>query len=166
MTKKFAYSVKQTKLAINLSAILGWAAVALPICFSNPSLLIPSAILGLPIAFVASWVVAAPVMKRLMKNSVSWFAAARWGGTIAFYIALISIFLGRIRGCQQRNDQTSFSQYGGGDYVREIDGVLTNYGWLYLGQSTLIFVFIGVCIALVLRLIIGPGNVDRDTDKD
>lgn len=55
-------------------------------------------------------------------------------------------------------DPNSYSQVGGGEFTRSIDGILTPYGWLLLGQSVAIFIAGGVAIALFLRAVIGPGR--------
>lgn len=150
------YTRKQWKRAVNLSAVLGWLVIAVPISAgtSNAGLL---QFVGLPIAFLASWLVSAPILKRLMRKNVSWFQAVLWGGAITFLIALTSIAIGRFRGWMQSVDSSSFSQIGGGDKIREIDGILTSYGWLILAQNTAMFVAAGMVIALVVRLAIGPG---------
>lgn len=159
------YTRKQWKRAVNLSAVLGWLVIAVSISAgtSNAGLLqfvgimIWAATVGLPIAFLASWLVSAPILKRLMRKNVSWFQAVLWGGAITFLIALTSIAIGRFRGWMQSVDSSSFSQIGGGDKIREIDGILTSYGWLILAQNTAMFVAAGMVIALVVRLAIGPG---------
>ena len=50
------------------------------------------------------------------------------------------------------------SVISGGEYVRAIDGIPTPYGWWKLAESSALFVLIGVCIGLVVRWRIGPGN--------
>ncbi|WP_260081423.1 hypothetical protein [Phaeobacter inhibens] len=161
-----AYTRKQWKRAVNLSAVLGWLSIAVPISAGMNSagllqffsILIWAAAIGLPIAFIASWLIAAPILNRLMRKNISWFQAAIWGGAITFLIALASIAIGRFRGWIQSVDPSSFSQLGGGDTVREIDGILTSYGWLNLAQNTATFVAIGMVISLVVRFAIGPGG--------
>jgi hypothetical protein len=57
---------------------------------------------------------------------------------------------------QANHDPNSSYQFGGGDFVRDIDGILTSYGqWAEL-QDTIRFVLIGAVVALVGRKIIGP----------
>jgi len=161
-----AYTRKQWKLAVNLSAFLGWLVIAAPISAgtSNAGLrqffgiMIWAAAIGLPIAFLASWLISAPILKRLMRKNISWFQTVFWGGAITFLIALVSVAIGRFRGWLQSVDPNSLSQLGGGDKVREIDGILTSYGWLNLVQNTAIFVAFGIAISLVVRFVIGPGR--------
>ncbi|MEP2716141.1 hypothetical protein [Pseudophaeobacter sp.] len=165
-TAEHAYTRKQWKRAVNLSAFLGWLSIAVPISagMSNAGLfqffgiMIWAAAIGLPIAFIASWLISAPILNRLMRKNISWFQAAVWGGAITCLIALASIAIGRFRGWRQSLDPSSFSRLGGGDKVREIDGILTPYGWLNLAQNTAIFVAIGIVISLVVRFAIGPGD--------
>jgi hypothetical protein len=107
-----------------------------------------------PIAFGASWVISAPILKRLMQKKITWVGAAVWGGLITFLIALVSIIIGRLYGLMRI---PSF-QLGGGDKIREVDGILTANGWLMLGQRTAGFVAVGVLIALLVRAVIGPGR--------
>lgn len=156
-----AYTRKQWKRAVNLSAVLGWLVIAVPISAgtSNGGLLqffgimLWAAAIGLPIAFLACWLISAPMLKRLMRKNISWFQAVLWGGIITFLIALASIAIGRLRGLANMQP----SQLGGGDKVREIDGILTSYGWLLVAQNTVMFVAAGVAIALIVRFAIGPG---------
>ena len=160
------YTRKQWKRAVNLSAVLGWLSIAVPISAGMSSagllqffgIMIWAAAIGLPIAFITSWLISAPILKRLMRKNISWFQAAIWGGAITFLIALASIAIGRFRGWMRSVDSSSFSQLGGGDEVREIDGILTSYGWLILAQNTAMFVAAGIVISLVIRFAIGPGG--------
>ena len=112
-----------------------------------------AAAVGLPIAFFASWLISAPMLKRLMRKNISWFQAVLWGGVIAFLIALASIAIGRLHGLATMQP----TQLGGGDKVRVIDGILTSYGWLVVAQNTAMFVAAGIAIALIVRFAIGPG---------
>jgi hypothetical protein len=156
MTGQGKYSQKQFSRAVNLSAVLGWACVAVPMALqSNLGVLIWAAIIGLPISFLCCWVIGAPVLKRIMQKEISVFGAALGGGLIAFLIALVSIVLGRYRGWRQSLNPNVGSQLGGGEYIREVDGILTAYGWLMLGKSTAMFVAAGVFVALIVRLYIG-----------
>jgi hypothetical protein len=161
-----AYTRSQQTLAINLSAFLGWLAVSVTITsgmgggsLSNTlGLMIWAAVTGLPIALATSWLIGAPILKHAMRSSITWVGAAFWGGIITFLIALLSIVVGRFRGWMQSINPNSFSQLGGGDKVREVDGILTPYGWWLLAQTTSLFVLAGVVIALIVRAVIGPGR--------
>ncbi len=157
-----AYTREQWKRAVNLSAILGWLVIAAPISAGTSNagflqffgLMVWVAAIGLPIAFLASWIISAPILKRLMRKNTSWFQAILWGGVITFFIALASIAIGRLRGLATKQP----SQLGGGDKVREIDGILTSYGWQVVAQNTAMFVAAGIVIALIVRFAIGPGR--------
>lgn len=157
-----AYTREQWKRAVNLSAILGWLVIAAPISAGTSNagflqffgLMVWAAAIGLPIAFLASWIISAPILKRLMRKNISWFQAMLWGGVITFFIALASIVIGRLRGLATMQP----SQLGGGDKVRVIDGILTSYGWQVVAQNTAMFVAAGIVIALIVRFSIGPGR--------
>lgn len=161
-----AYTRKQWALAVNLSAVLGWLVVATAssagVLHGGLSqffaIMIWAAAIGLPIAFLASWLISAPILKKLMQRNILWVQAAFWGAVITSLIALAFISIGRLKGWIQSLDPNSFSQFGGGDKVREIDGILTSYGWLILAKNNSLFVLAGVVIALVVRLAIGPGR--------
>ncbi|MEM8553213.1 MAG: hypothetical protein AAGF71_00160 [Pseudomonadota bacterium] len=155
MSTKLAYSRKQLVRAVNLSALLGWACISIPIALqSNIGVLIWAAILGLPIAFLCCWLIGAPILKYAMKKEMGWLGAIYWGGAIAFVIAIVSIALGRHRGWRQSLDPNFYFQFGGGEYVREVDGMLTSYGWLMLGKSTLMFVSMGAIVGLLVWWIV------------
>jgi hypothetical protein len=150
---------------VNLAAVLGWTVVtALSLYPSDPALipqrlaLVPwAALFGLPIAFIACWVVAAPILARVMRRSISWFSAAGWGAILGALIAAVGLAIDRLFALRAANDPNFGYQIGGGDFVQEIDGVLTSYGWWVKAQGFLYYVLIGVAVALVLRWIIGPG---------
>lgn len=82
MTQTRAYTNGQFVFAVCLAALLGWAAVALPATFSyaarstsitgNLSYLLWAGIIGLPMAFISSLVVAAPILWRLMAHRIGW----------------------------------------------------------------------------------------------
>lgn len=124
----------------------------------SAGVMIWAAVIGLPIAFAVSWLIAAPILKRMMRSPITWLRAASSGAFVAFIIALVSIVMGRLRGWMQSMNPDSFSQRGGGDRIQEVDGILTTYGWLVLGQRTAVFVLAGAFIAILIRAIIGPGR--------
>ncbi len=162
MEETDAYSHRDWVRAVNLSGVLGWLFVSAPITWGTSGgsllnflgLMVWAAAIGLPIAFGASWVISAPILKRIMRKKITWIGAAVWGGLVTFLIALVSIAIGRLYGLM---GSASF-QLGGGDKIREVDGILTAYGWLMLGQRTAVFVAVGVMIALLVRAVIGPGR--------
>ena len=125
----------------------------------NLGVLIWAAIIGLPISFLCCWLIGAPVLRRIMCKEINFYGAALGGGFIAFLMAFVSIVLGRYRGWRQSLNPNVGSQLGGGDHIREVDGILTTYGWLMLGKSTAMFVAVGDIVALIVRLCIGkPAN--------
>ena len=148
-----------------MSALLGWTCVALPVAIeSNIGVLIWVAIVGLPISFLCCWLIGAPVLKHIMRNEISWAGAVLWGGAIAFFMARAGIIIGRLLGWRQSLNPNFNSQIGGGDYIREVDGILTTYGWLILGKSTIMFVALGAAVALLVRWRIGkPANSTENT---
>ena len=119
-----------------------------------------AAIIGLPIAFLLTALVGAPVLKRVTLRAISWLRAAISGAYIAAMMAGISIVIGRFRGLVESYDATSYSRIGGGDYTIEVDGILTAYGWYLLGLRTGLFIAFGAIIGLLVRVVIGPGRKD------
>jgi hypothetical protein len=146
--------------AINWAALLGWASFALEYLFQtgNPFGLLFFALYGLPISFALVWSLAGPVVWLAMRRSVSWFNALALGVSAAAVMAAIG-FTWKFWSRWQANHNPNFSyQSGGGDYVRDIDGILTSYGqWMEL-QETVRFVLIGAIVALAVRKIIGPAR--------
>lgn len=153
-------------MAVNTSAVLGWLVVAGPISAGINGggflqffgALIWAAAIGLPVAFAMSWFVAAPILKRVMRKNITWLRAVTWGATIGFCVALVSTIIGRLRGFSLWLNPDAFTQLGGGDKVREIDGILTTYGWLMVTHNAALFIAASVFIALLVRAIIGPGR--------
>lgn len=158
------YSEAERKRAMVWSALLGWAGVTVielrgaefwpTVLFGLPL----AAIFGLPIAFCMTWLVGGPILRRLMRQPVRWLQAATWGAVIAVIIAIVSIMIGRFLGWMESIDDSRGSQWGGGDFVRSVDGVLTPNGWLIVGQNTAIFMGIGALIGLAVRALVGPGT--------
>jgi hypothetical protein len=141
-----------------LSAFLGWAVVtAMQLghgtWFQLLGLLPFAAIIGLPIAFLVSWVLVGPILRRIMRKPVTWTWAAVWGSIIAAILAAISIVIGRLNGYRISQDP-SFNFWNG----RQDDGILTPLGWQLLAQDTAVFIAAGAGIGLVVRHIIGPGR--------
>jgi hypothetical protein len=166
-----AYRRRDFVAAIIISAVLGWVAITAWVLMpgeapvSQKIALLPwAAVIGLPIAFVACWAVAGPILWRLMQRPISWRRAAGWGALTALAIAGVGLVIDRINGWRVSVDPNSSYQIGGGDFVQEIDGVLTPYGWLVEAQGFLGYVLIGTIVALVVRLIIGPGSKIATTE--
>ena len=159
MSQSSAYSRKEWVRAVNISAVLGWSCVALPFVSEMGVSILPlAAIFGLPVAFIVCWVIVAPILKRLMRHAISWTSAAIWGAVASTIIASVFIAINRFRGWRQSLDPNSYSQLGGGEFIKSVDGILTPYGLQSLAQNTVIFVLLGVGIALVIRMFMGPGR--------
>jgi hypothetical protein len=158
-----AYAPGDRRKAIVTAALFGWLGVTVlelrhanggEILFFLPFF----AIIGLPIAFLSVWLIGGPILRLAMRHPINWVKAAAVGALIATIIAAISIVLDRLNGLRAYNDPTFHFQLGGGDYVREVDGILTPYGWLLVAQNTAIFIGLGAAIGLVVRATLGPGN--------
>lgn len=158
-----AYSSRQIRRAINGAAVLGWLAVAGPILWPRPELIVFVAPVGLPIAFAACWLFGAPILRRVMRRPVTWRGGAGWGAVNSGAMAAVAVAFGRLRGWLQSRNPTSWSQIGGGEFVQSIDGVLTPYGWQVLARDTGLFILLGVAIALILRALIGPGQAAQQS---
>lgn len=155
----FAYSRKEWARAVNLSALFGWAAVSCPFVFETGLGLLPyAAVFGLPVAFLACWLIAAPILKRLMRRPISWRQAAIWGAAIAITIRISGIVIGVLHGLFGSLTGRFSSQIGGGDFVRSIDGIPTLCGWIVILRSLAFVALFGALIALILRAVIGPGK--------
>ena len=152
------YSPADRKRALVWSALLGWAGVtarelreaewwqilgALPF----------AAVIGLPVAFMFTWLVGGPILRHVMRHPVSWLQAAAWGVLIATLIAAISILIQRLNGYRISRDPT-FDFWT----AREVDGILTPLGWRWLAIDTVVFIMLGAMVGLVVRRLIGPGN--------
>ena len=171
MTDHLMYSRNQWIRAVNSAALIGWACVSVPTAILvGPVVLLYATVFGLPIAFLCCWVIAAPILKRLMRREITMGRAAFWGGLIAFLMSLLSLAVERYQGWQTSFDPSRASNFSGGTswidgqfVVTEVHGMLTAYGWLMAAQSTLIFVAMGVFVAVVVRLLIGePTGNSRD----
>lgn len=157
------YTSRQRNRAVNLAALLGWLVITGPLLLSAPRMIFWVAIIGLPIAFLACWIVAAPVLTYVMRRPISWLRAATWGATISALMAFIYILASRLNGWRQSLNPNSWSQIGGGDKIRSIDGILTPYGWQALAQSAAIFILFGVVVAVIIRALIGRGNQTKNS---
>ena len=120
-----AYSRRQFRRAVNGAAVLGWLAVCAPLLWHRPELIVLVALIGLPIAFSACWLIGAPILRGVMRHPVSWLAAVGWGAVISGAMAAVAVAFGRLQGWLQSRNPMSWSQIGGGDYIQSIDGVLT-----------------------------------------
>jgi hypothetical protein len=162
--QKGPYSPRQLRSALSLSALLGWAAVTIAIYPGTSFLgILPfAAVIGLPIAFLLTFLVGGPVLRRLTQAPVGWRQAGIAGARIAALIAAVSIVVGRFLGWVQWMDPSRHSQLGGGDFVVEVDGILTAYGWYLLGLRTVLFIALGAAIGLAVRLVIGPGRAAEE----
>jgi len=162
MTDHLAYSRKQWARAVNLSALIGWACIVLPlVVLTGPATLVYGAIYGLPISFLCCWVIGAPILKRLMRREITLVRAAFWGGGIALLISLLGTAIERYQGWRESLDP-SISSSSGGKYLVEVNGILTPFGWLMVAQSTAVFTVLGVFVAVLVWSFIG----DPDSCSD
>jgi hypothetical protein len=163
MGKTGTYTERERRFMINAAAVIGWMVIT---AFSFQALgpegvlfFLPfAAIIGLPVAFLACWLIGAPILARMTRRSLSYPRAALCGGLISVSISIVSIMIGRFLGWMESIDDSRSSQFGGGDFVRSVDGILTPYGWLVVAQNTAIFMGIGALIGLVVRALVGPGT--------
>lgn len=158
MEEERAYTKRDLRRAVNASAILGWFVISAPFVSEIGISLLPlAALIGLPIAFISCWVIAAPILWRVMREQVSWLFAMLWGAVISATMATVSIVAGRLNGLAISRDPNRSFQLGGGEYIKEVDGILTSYGWWILFQQTMLFILAGAIIGLIMRTIIGSG---------
>lgn len=153
-----AYTGADRRRALILSALLGWAVVTILQLGQGtwPQILglLPfAAVIGLPIAFLVTFLLVGPILRRVMRRPVTWPRAATWGAIIATIIATISILIGRLNGYRISEDPT-FNFWT----AREVDGIVTPFGWKMLALDTGTFILAGAGIGLLIRLIIGPGR--------
>jgi|GEM_PF-3231341 len=130
------YTRSQVARAVNLAAVMGWAAVSVPVAFTtlNPPLWFASVVIGLPIAFALCWLIGAPVLKRIMRKEVSWTAAALWGIIISTLIFSVQVL-----------------------FNYSISGAPTPFGWRVMIADLAVFLLKGMMIGVVVRWAIGPG---------
>ena len=140
MTQWPAYSRKQWVHAVNLSALLAWALISLPLSAATGlSMLAYTAIFGLPTSFICCWLVGAPILKRIMRKPISAPKAAATGSGIALALALLYI-AGLFVDWIISNDRNVF---------------FTGSDWLFLAQFTAIFMGFGAVVALFVWFVIG-----------
>ncbi len=158
MSDAYAYTRKEYVRAVNLSGVSACTlmlASAIPAAGWDIVGAIPFAFLfGLPIV----WITVGPILYYRMRSQVTWMAAA----TLGTGIGLLLVSLGFLRGQSRRryaaeNDSFNY-QLGGGDFVRDIDGTLTEYGWQVLIQNNVLFVIMCLLCALIVRYSVGPGR--------
>jgi hypothetical protein len=153
------YGPKDVNDATNLGALLGWLFYTVYSLSGLDSIvlaffwLLIFAVVGLPIAFLSSWLIARPVLSRIMRRPVGPAKAAFAGAGIAAVMAAISIVIGRLNGYRISQDPTFNFRTG-----NEVDGILTPDGWKMLALDTTFFVLGGAIVGLLVRLIIGTGR--------
>jgi hypothetical protein len=156
------YSRRDLHKAVIASAILGWLWVTLySVNFDLrylPLLLPLAAIVGLPIAFIATYLIGMPILWSVMRKSVTYQRAALGGGLIAALMAMASTAIGRYMGWRQSLNDNHGGQVGGGDYVQSIDGILTPYGWWVVLRDSMLLIAVGMVIGVLMRAWIGPGR--------
>jgi hypothetical protein len=156
------YGPAEVNDATNLGALLGWFFYTV-YCLSGLDSFVLAffwllifAVVGLPIAFLACWLIARPILMRIMRGPVSRAKATLVGAGIAAVLAAISILISRLNG-YRISQEPKFNFRTG----REVDGILTSYGWKMLALDTLLFIAAGAVVGLLVRLIVGPGRSPR-----
>ncbi len=160
------YTDSDHRKAIVVSALLGWTGLTVMELYgasaSQLQFYLPFfAAIGLPVAFLSVWLIGGPIIRRIMARPVGWLRAALGGASVATVLAVISIVIGRLNGLRICYDPSYNFTLGGGDFVREVDGILTSYGWLLLARNTAFFIALGACVGLLVRVAIGPGRDSR-----
>ena len=98
-----------------------------------------AAIFGLPTSFICSWLVGAPILKRIMRKPISAPKAAATGAGIALVLSLIYI-AARVVDRIVSNGPNGF---------------FTGASWLLLAQITAAFMGFGAIVALFVWFVIG-----------
>ncbi len=108
-----------------------------------------------------------PILNRLTRHEIALGSAAFWGGLFALFFALLWTAVERYQGwwaSLDPNGSTNFSGgtgFGGGFVVTEVNGILTTHGWLMVALNTLVFMAIGMLVAVLVWSFIGeplPGS--------
>ena len=163
MKEADAYSRNNWIWAVNLSGFFGWAVVVTPIAYQlcNGTLqnvlevLIWAAAIGLPIAFGVSWIITAPILKRVMRRRQTWKGAMLWGAAIAAVIYILYfclyalIFFG---GAEQAQYPNLASR------LEEADHEISVSYWLSRTTPLVLFTLQGAVIGAVVRWAIGTGS--------
>ncbi|WP_319544959.1 hypothetical protein [Ruegeria conchae] len=162
------YSQRDLACAVKLSALLGWVGViGVPLLSNsynrgwNPDsvyLVFWYALFGLPISFLTCWLLVKPFLRIMMRRQISYVRAAIWGAGIAATLIALRLAIRFFRSGRMSQDSKSSSSFGDGFGTISVNGVLTDYGWWLFAKNSLNFVVICILAALVVRLIIGPGN--------
>lgn len=160
VTSSAPYTRRDRIRAINWSALIGWGYFAATYLISTGNIggLPFFALWGLPIVFAITWLIAGPILWWLIRGPISWFAAACWGAAISGLMALLGLGWSRFQGWQASHNPNFHYTIGGGDFVQDVDGVFTPYGWWVAVQGSLQFVLLGIAVALIVRAIIGAGE--------
>jgi hypothetical protein len=151
------YTRSDRIFVISSSALIGWAYFSAKYLVGGGSIggLPFFALFGLPVAFAVTWLIAGPILFWFIRTPVSWYGAACWGAAISGLMALLGFGLARFQGWQASQNPSWNYTIGGGDFVQDVDGVLTPYGWWIALQTALEFIMLGIVVALIIRAIIG-----------
>jgi hypothetical protein len=154
------YTRRERVRAINSAAVIGWAYFAAKylIEYGNYGGLPFFAIYGIPVALAVTWIIAGPILLWLVRGPVSWLAAICWGAVIAGLMATIGFSIHALLRWNASANPNFHYQSGGGDFIRDVDGVLTPYGWSMQIEGAVEFTIVGTIVALVVRAIIGRGK--------
>jgi hypothetical protein len=135
------YTRRDRAKAINWAALLGWAAFALEYLLRSGNFfgLVFFALYGLPISFGLVWLLAGPLVWLAMRRTVSWLGALGLGIGASGIMAGIG-FTWNYWSRSQANQNPNFGyQTGGGEYVRDVDGILTLSCCRFRGHRVKVF---------------------------
>lgn len=153
------YTKRDVSYAVNCSAIAAWGIVEVVISAEIGFSTLPwNTFWGLPIAFIAVWIFAAPFIRIAMRDNVTYVQAARLGLTITAVCAFVFTVLTRINDLLARANR--WEQLDGGALGRRltVDGYLTTAGARQVLDDVVIYLCIGIIIGLIVRAIAGPGR--------
>ncbi|SFZ85710.1 hypothetical protein SAMN02983003_2879 [Devosia enhydra] len=147
-------------MAVNLSAVLGWALVTAPVVINSPYVFVlaVAALVGLPIALIVCWVLVAPTLWHVMARPLSWRRAVGWSifvSTLLQCVGTLIIILNTAIGSRgrrlvtQQDFPTTQQEFL---IVPAVMPFLVSYAILVCG---------GVLIAIVVRSVIGAGEGTR-----
>ena len=173
---EYPYSEGDIACAVKLSALLGWIGVIGVPLFSSLShrsldldsffLVLWYALFGLPISLLICWLLVKPFLRIMMRRQITYVRAAIWGAGIAANLVAIRLAFRFFRSWRMSQNPKSTSSFGDGIDTISVNGVLTSYGWQLFAKNSLQFVAICVLAALVVRLIVGPGQYSVETETN
>lgn len=162
------YSQSDLASAVKLSALFGWIGVIGVPLFSHMYsrgldldsvyLVFWYALFGLPISLLICWLLVKPFLRLMMRRQITYVRAAIWGAGIAANLIALRLAIRLFRSWRMSQNPKSTSSFGDSFGTISINGAFTDYGWWLFAKNSLNFIVICILAALVVRLIIGPGN--------